>query len=133
MPNPAPYLIEISFEQHADLLRMHELANDSKTTADYDAQRNRTSWRVGRNTVAISQGPAGTRRRCWAVVQLTSAQRAFAADQASNNEGADDEEFVALLCQEGGLILPDAKVLLVERNRCMQAPMYEPLQERLLV
>lgn len=122
-----PYLIDASYVEFQALLKRHESVANAGCLTEYDAAGDRTLWTVAGQLCAVTKGPLGARQGCWMVVHLTDSQRELAADQACNNDVSDDVEFTEFLFTEGRIELVDREAILLERNRCLTNPMYEPL------
>lgn len=124
------YLVEIAQDLHHAFLREHERLSNGGSTTTYDAARDRTLWQVAGETVAESEGAVGTGGRYWAVLHLEPQAHALVVDQLSNNDSSSDDELAQFLSEEAGLSALTARVLLVERDRCLTEPLYEPVRER---
>lgn len=126
----AHYLVEVSSAEHSAVVREHERSSNAGCLTSYDPANDRTRWHVGGKLVGVSEGILGSRKRYWAAVNLTPEQHAMAVDQVSNNDVSGDEEMIDHFFFEGRIPRADAMALLIERNRCLAQPFFEPLQDR---
>lgn len=123
------YLAEISKLDFQAIVREHERTANAGCTATFNSIQNRTRWLISNKLVAVSEGPVGSNLRYWAVLSLTSHQHSIVVDQISNNDVSGDEELIDHVYVQARILRPEALAILVERNRCLVDPFYEPLQD----
>ena len=96
----------------------------------FDRKTNRTSWYSGERLLGQSEGPIGTQKRYWLVLELTPDQQAGVAERLANDSVTDDNSFATYLARNFGLSGDQLDIVLVERSRRFKAARSNPFAHR---